>query len=198
MHPFVSFDLYVILDPRPEGAIARALALMEAAKERIAIQVRAKGDTCEMHARALDALTRPAAALGVPLFVSTHVELAAAQGVGVHLPESAPSIEVVRRSFAGPIGVSCHDAAGLARRRGADFAVLGPIFDVPGKGAPLGFSGLGGLTSATGLPIYALGGIKTGEQVRRARAAGARGVAVASALAEDDALATLTELLTGF
>ena len=67
MHPFVSFDLYVILDPRPEGAIARALALMEAAKERIAIQVRAKGDTREVHARALDALMKPAAALDVPL-----------------------------------------------------------------------------------------------------------------------------------
>jgi thiamine-phosphate diphosphorylase len=197
VHPFVSFDLYVILDPRPEGAIARALALMEAAKERIAIQVRAKGDTREVHARALDALRKPAAALDVPLFVSTHVELAAAHGVGVHLPESAPSIEIVRGSFAGPIGVSCHDAAGLARRRGADFAVLGPIFDVPGKGAPLGFSGLEALGS-TSLPLYALGGIKTADHVRRARAAGARGVAVAGALAEGDALATLTELLSGF
>lgn len=195
----MSFDLYVILDPRPEGAIARAITFMHAAGPgRIALQVRAKDDTPEVHARALEALRKPAAALGVPLFVSTHVELAATYGVGVHLPESAPSIEVVRRSFAGPIGVSCHDEAGLARRAGADFAVLGPIFVVPGKGPPLGMPGLSALTSGTRLPIYALGGIKTGEHVRRVRAAGARGIAVASALEADDALATLTDLLGGF
>jgi thiamine-phosphate pyrophosphorylase len=80
------------------------------------------------------------------------------------------------------IGVSAHTIAQAraARDGGADFAVLGPIFDTPSKrayGSPLG---LQQLTEAARdlapFPLLALGGVNL-ENARHALLAGAHGVA---------------------
>lgn len=186
----------MILDPRPAGAIERALALMAAAPGRIAMQVRAAGDGAAVHDAAIGAFLGPAREADVRLFVSSHVEVAARHGVGVHLPERAPEIAVVRAMHTGPIGVSCHDAAGLHRRSGADFAVLGPIGQVPNKGAPLGWDAFAAMTHQTPMPVYALGGIAGPDDVRTARAHGARGVAVMRAVSGPDAVDRLLALLS--
>ncbi len=189
------FDVYAIVDPREHGAVARTLRLIALGGPRLAVQLRAKGAGPEVHAAALEALAPDAERCGAALFVSTYVELAARAGVGVHLPEDAPELHAVRRLVPGPVGASCHDADGLRRRAGADFAVLGPIAEVPGKASPLGWSAFRALAEVAPMPVYALGGITSPDDVRAARDHGARGVAALRALSGPDAEAVLTRWL---
>jgi thiamine-phosphate diphosphorylase len=99
---------------------------------------------------------------------------------GVHLPARGLSPRTARELL-GPerlVGASCHDPAELARAaaEGADYALLAPVFDVPGKGPALGVEGFRELVRATGLPVYALGGV-TDAHVPALLEAGAFGVA---------------------
>ena len=169
---------------------------MAAGGSRIAVQVRAPGAGPDIHAQAVMALWPSARAHDVTLFVGTHVEVAMRFGIGVHLSERAPEIAAVRAVHAGPIAVSCHDAAGLHRRDGADFAVLGPVGEVPDKGPPLGWGAFAALAGAAPMPVYALGGIAGPDDVRLARAHGARGVAVMRAVSGPDAVERLQALLS--
>jgi thiamine-phosphate pyrophosphorylase len=101
----------------------------------------------------------------------------------------------------GVMGRSCHDASSLAdaAAEGAAYATVSPVFasrSKPGYGPPLGTAGLGELCAGAALPVYALGGIETADQVAECRAAGAAGVAVMGAVmrAEDPA-ALVAELV---
>lgn len=101
----------------------------------------------------------------------------------------------------GVVGRSCHDAASLAdaAAEGAAYATVSPVFasrSKPGYGPPLGTAGLRELCAGAALPVYALGGIETADQVAECRAAGAAGVAVMGAVmrAEDPA-ALVAELV---
>ncbi len=86
----------------------------------------------------------------------------------------------VRRAFPDlAIGVSRHTVDGVrsAKDEGADFVVLGPIFDSPGKESrSLGLETLARAAAATILPLYAVGGIVP-ENARVVRDAGAAGIA---------------------
>lgn len=125
--------------------------------------------------------------VGGTLLIASDVALAGqVDADGVHLaaddpwPDEPPAV-AGRRML---VGRSCHSAEQLlsARRHGADYATLSPVFSTmskPGYGPPLG---LEYLTSACrhvseGLPVIALGGIRTG-RVAPCLAAGAAGVAV--------------------
>ena len=81
-------------------------------------------------------------------------------------------------------GASVHDAAQLraAQLVGADFAVLGPVFETKTHpGAPgLGWSGFSERRGVVGLPVYALGGLAQGD-LFEARRHGAQGIAAISA-----------------
>lgn len=81
-------------------------------------------------------------------------------------------------------GASVHDAAQLraAQIVGADFAVLGPVFETKTHpGAPgLGWSGFSERRGVIGLPVYALGGLAQGD-LFEARRHGAQGIAAISA-----------------
>lgn len=102
---------------------------------------------------------------------------------GVHLGEHSLPAEMVRR-IAPPafrIGVSCHsDAECLAAEEaGADYVLLGPIFETPSKiayGLPLGLEVLHRTTAHLTIPVLAVGGI-TLERARQCRKAGAAGIA---------------------
>jgi 8-oxo-dGTP diphosphatase len=76
---------------------------------------------------------------------------------------------------------SCHDRMDLARAAalGLDFVVLGPVKATPSHPAmqPLGWEGFAGLARASPLPIYALGGLTSGD-VDNAIDHGAHGVAL--------------------
>jgi thiamine-phosphate pyrophosphorylase len=203
-----TFDLYLITDPEASpgpGGIARAVrqALAGVPAGRVAVQLRAKQLTeAELLplARELRAITRDA---GVELYLNTHVELAQLTAAdGVHLPERGPSPSATRLALPPTmrIGVSCHDATGLsrARREGADFAVLGPIFAVPGKAPPLGIERFAELVrgAGAGLPVYALGGVDV-THVAQLCAAGAHGIALVRAVfTAADPAAALAQCLT--
>lgn len=79
------------------------------------------------------------------------------------------------------IGVSCHslEDAVAAESDGADYILLGPVFETPSKlpyGPPLGLQKLQEVTTRVNVPVLALGGI-TLERVKSCLEAGAQGIA---------------------
>lgn len=98
------------------------------------------------------------------VIVNSRPDIAELAGAaGVHLPESGLDPRAVRRAFPGlGVSVSRHDRPGLERAEaeGADFAILGPVFDTPGKGAHvMGTSGLRAALRGLGLRVIAVGGV---------------------------------------
>jgi thiamine-phosphate pyrophosphorylase len=115
------------------------------------------------------------------------------EGAGVHLRSNSLPVSVARRLI-GPrrlLGVSVHavSEAVEAEAAGADYIVLGPIYETPSKqmyGPPLGLSLLEAAARAVRTPIVGIGGV-TAARARDMRLAGAFGVAVVTAvLAADD------------
>jgi thiamine-phosphate pyrophosphorylase len=124
---------------------------------------------------------------------------------GVHLGGQSLPAKVVRRD-AGKnflIGASCHSLheALHAEAAGADYLLLGPIFETPSKlryGPPLGLDKLREVTEQTKIQVIALGGI-TVENTGACLAAGARGVAGIRIFQNCPSLAErVRELRTGF
>jgi len=117
---------------------------------------------------------------------------------GVHLQSNSLPIRRVRQ-FIGPqalIGKSTHALHDVlaAEAEGADFLVLGPIYDTPSKktyGPPLGLEILEQACQQSTLPIYAIGGI-TPERVHEVKRAGAYGVAAISAILESTDIPSVT------
>jgi len=147
--------LAVVLD-RLAGAPELAVTLRETS-----------GTDREIVDRARDARGRLGEAN--PLYLSRRFDLALAAGAaGVHLPGNGLPISAVRpatpRGFR--VGVSTHSAseADAAIAAGADFLVIGPIFDTPSKrayGAPLGPEALASLPprQTHGCDVFAIGGV---------------------------------------
>ena len=123
------------------------------------------------------------------LFINDRVDLAVGLGCrGVHLRESSLPAPVVRTLLRPSqlLGLSVHSVQGAvaAERHGADFVVLGPIYDTPSKreyGAPLGLQVLEQAARAVTIPIFAIGGM-TASRTREMLQAGAFGVAVLSSI----------------
>ncbi|MFI9639620.1 thiamine phosphate synthase [Micromonospora sp. NPDC051925] len=102
-------------------------------------------------------------------------------GEAVHLPAAGPYPPPAVRL----VGRSCHDAAELARLTTEDYVTLSPVWPTrskPGYGPPLHPDGLRRLVRLSPVPVFALGGIETPEQVTACVEAGAVGVAVLGAL----------------
>ncbi|MGW5671548.1 thiamine phosphate synthase [Micromonospora sp. NPDC003776] len=119
-------------------------------------------------------------------------------GDAVHLPAAGP----YPPPRVGLVGRSCHDQAELARLTTEDYVTLSPVFPTrtkPGYGPPLGPAGLAELTQVSPVPVLALGGIETPDQVKACVQAGAAGVAVLGALMRaDDPAETATTLGSAF
>lgn len=64
-----------------------------------------------------------------------------------------------------------------AQKLGADMVTLSPIYDSPNKGKPIGLDVLQNVTSTLNIPVIALGGILTEEQIQECQNAGAKGFA---------------------
>lgn len=174
------FRLLAISDRRslPGGDLAGWLARVADAGVD-AVQIREK----DLDDRSLWEIVRSARAILPPttrLLVNGRADIALAAGAdGVHLPSDGVPPAALRRRF-GPgllLGLSTHAVEEVERARdeGADYAVFGPVWETPGKGAPLGTAALARAT-ASGLPVYALGGVTIG-RFREVAAAGAAGVA---------------------
>jgi thiamine-phosphate pyrophosphorylase len=143
---------------------------------RIVVQLRDRnvsGQALESAARALVGLT------SARIVVNDSVDLARRLGLGVHLRESSVEVHEARAAL-GPqalIGASCHDLAGIHRRRACDYVTLGPVAAVPDKGEPISNIEIRELCVAAKCPVFLLGGVDEA-WASRARALGARGVAI--------------------
>ena len=119
------------------------------------------------------------------LLVNDRSDIARAGGAdGVHLTGQSLPADVVRRIY-GPeflIGVSTHslEEARIARIKGADFVVFGPVFETESKrafGAPQGLEKLREICSELPeFPVIAIGGI-TLDNAKACLEAGASGIA---------------------
>ncbi|GKS65006.1 thiamine-phosphate synthase [Nitrospira sp.] len=192
--PLVNFRLLLVTDRHQVRGRALSTVLRHAGEAGVqAIQLRER----DLSTRELLSLAREiqsmTASSSVSLIMNDRVDLAMALDLsGVHLRADSLSARAVRR-MVGPaqlVGVSTHSAEEVRRagRDGADYVVLGPIFDTPSKrsfGPPLGLDLLREACCHSPIPIFAIGGI-TCDRVREVRLAGAYGVAVMGALLSRD------------
>jgi len=161
----------------PSGACSAGEAIRGGAD---LVQVRAK----ELTSRQLAALVREVIAevgRADVVLVNSRPDIAFLTGaLGVHLPESGLDPRSVRAAFPGLlIGVSRHDRTGLeqAESQGADFAMVGPVFETPGKETrSLGVARLGELLRGLKMPVLAVGGV-TPNDAAAVLACGASGLA---------------------
>lgn len=105
----------------------------------------------------------------VNAFINQNIELGITLGFdGIHLTSSQfDAIPVVKKSHLQIIA-STHtqEEIRICSRAGADFVTYSPIFDTPGKGKPLGIDTLRQTLENCPIPIIALGGIVSQEQLK--------------------------------
>lgn len=179
------------------GVRAAAIA---AAGPSVALHARDRGGPVgrlAATASRLAALARPPEAA---VFVNGRVDVAAAvhaQGVQLNAGDLLPG-DARRVLLHGWIGRSVHsvDEAKVAIAEGADFLVVGPIYETPTHpGRPASGPGLVRELASRGRPVIAIGGVTPG-RAPELKAAGAYGVAAIRSLwlADDPAAATLALL----
>jgi thiamine-phosphate pyrophosphorylase len=143
------------------------------------IQIREKGLSTRDLAAHVQAVLQLPNRYQTRILVNDRLDVAlACQAHGVHLRANSVSPTTLRRITPPDfqIGISCHSIADLQAAEDADFAVLAPIFETPGKGPPLGLRYLAQAVHSTQLPVYALGGV-TEERIAVCLRLGAAGVA---------------------
>jgi thiamine-phosphate pyrophosphorylase len=200
----VDFRLYLVTDRRQvaQGTLLSVLSQFIASGGR-AIQLRER----DLNTREQLELVRDIQGLsrttGTKVVINDRTDLAAATNMhGVQLRETSLPVSAARRILGADrlIGVSAHSIDGVrqADMQGADFVVLGPIYETPSKreyGPPLGLHVLEQACRGARIPVFAIGGISA-SRAREARNAGAFGVAVISyILAASNAAAATRELL---
>lgn len=186
----VDFSLYLITDRRQTAGRPLLEVVRAALRGGVgAVQLREKDlpdhELFEL-ARELRRLTTE---FNARLLINRRVDVCQAVGAdGVQLGiEGLPIVQARRLLGDGLlIGYSAHavEEARRAEADGADFVTFSPVFHTPSKapfGEPLGPDRLGEACAALGIPVFALGGIK-GNTIARVMAAGARGIALISAI----------------
>ena len=198
--PPVDFHLLLVTD----RSLVRERSLESALRESVdagvpAIQLRERDlSTRELLSLAgqIHAMTK---SRGVRLIINDRVDLVQALDLdGVHLRASSLPVSVVRRVL-GPrrlIGVSTHSVKEVqqAGDDGADYVILGPIFETPSKrefGAPLGLAALADACRRSSVPVFAIGGM-TIKRIVAARDAGASGVAMIGGILGREDVGTAT------
>ena len=129
-----------------------------------------------------------AAAEDVTITINSHVDVADALGLGVHVGWRGPTVPKAR-DLLGPdalIGYSAHEhvEAEGDRTQGVDYYFFSPVFPTSSKPdqPPTGMGPLRAFCqTAAPVPVLALGGL-TPERVSVCLEAGARGVAVLSGI----------------
>ncbi len=136
------------------------------------------------------------------VLLNDRVDLAIALDAdGVHLRSDSLPLPLARRMMGKDklLGISTHSVKDVqkAEDEGADFVVLGPIYDTPSKqiyGAPLGLHTLEAACRTCRLPIFAIGGMKP-EHVHDVMSSGAYGIAVISSILQASDIPSRTQHL---
>lgn len=132
---------------------------------------------------------RVAEQCGSQFVVNDRIDVALAlDKAGVHLRSNSLPGSVARRLLGQGrlLGISAHsvDEAVQAESQGADYVVLGPVYDTPSKqafGPPVGLHCVEEACRRVRIPIIGIGGV-TAARARDLRHAGAFGVAVITAI----------------
>lgn len=126
---------------------------------------------------------------GIPLLVNRGVTCPRMADLGLHLRERDP-IPAEPPEASRPwtlVGRSVHSPESAAASTGVDYLLAGHVYPSASKPGlpPLGLATLAAIVAAAPCPVLAIGGI-TAERVPAVIGAGARGVAVISAIADAD------------
>ncbi|MDZ4734320.1 MAG: thiamine phosphate synthase [Nitrospirota bacterium] len=132
-----------------------------------AIQLRER----DLSARELVTLAREVQAVPASyrsqLLINDRIDVALAlEGVGVHLRSNSLPVSVARQLLGAQclLGISVHavEEALSAQSQGADYIILGPIYETPSKqifGPPLGIHTLEKACRLVRIPIVGIGGV---------------------------------------
>lgn len=187
-----AFDLslYLVLDPD----LCQQHSMIDTAREAVAggasmVQLRHKYASTEERIALGRALMETLRGTGAIVVMNDDVTAAVGANVdALHIGQGdmTPSLARARIGTDMILGLSVNTegAARLVDPAIVDYAGVGPVFATPTKPdheKPLGFDGLARVVAASPVPTVAIGGLKQ-EHVRRAFAAGVRGVAVVSAI----------------
>jgi thiamine-phosphate pyrophosphorylase len=192
--------LIVITDWRlPRRRLLAALERTLEAGPEVAIQHRHPEAPTRLFLEEARTLAELCRARGCSLFVNGRLDVALLVHAHLHLPAQGLTVEEVRPWLpAGRmVSVAVHDMTESQRARGADLALVSPVYPPGSKPRdtrpPLGPDGFRALAASLPCPSLALGGV-TPE--RAARLPEAHGFAVISAVLESqDPAATARSLL---
>ena len=182
--------LYVVTDRHQTGEDRLLRILGDIIPEQgMMVQIRERDLGSRELLRFVEAVHRLAHPFRVPCLINDRVDLVlATQAAGVHLrADSMPTKEARKCLGTGYlIGKSVHSAeeALQSEKEGADFVVLGPVYETPSKrqyGPPLGVPVIREASRHCTIPVYAIGGM-TPSRVENVMASGAAGVAVVSSI----------------
>lgn len=154
-----------------------------------AIQLRERDLSSRELLRLAQTVHQLTSASGAQLLINDRVDVAMTfDAVGVHLRANSLPVSAVRKILGGQrlIGISTHSVEEVvqAEAEGADYIVLGPIYETPSKmvyGAPLGVRALEEACRRVRVPVIGIGGV-TAARIEELRCAGAFGVAVVRAV----------------
>ena len=186
--------LYVVTDRHQTGE-DRFLRILEdiIPEQGMMIQIRERNLGSRELLRVVRAIHRMAHPFRVPCLINDRVDLVlATQAAGVHLRSDSLPTEEARACLGADylIGKSVHsvEEALQSEKDGADFVVLGPVYETPSKreyGSPLGVRVIREASQYCAIPVYAIGGM-TPACVESVMMAGAAGVAVISSIFQAD------------
>jgi thiamine-phosphate pyrophosphorylase len=184
------FRLYLITDRHQTSG----RSLIDIVKEALAggvkaVQLREKDLPIRellLLAEEMRKITKEAGAL---LFINGRIDVTmAVEADGIHLGQSDLPVDVARNIVGNRfmIGVSTHNLieAKEAETGGADFITFGPVYETPSKlkyGKAIGIEALKEAKGGVSIPVYAIGGIKSGD-IKQILEARADGVAIISAI----------------
>jgi thiamine-phosphate pyrophosphorylase len=196
---FAKIKLYVLISSDLCRGSVRELARAAVAGGADALQLREKNLEDDVKLAMAAELRELTDETGRMLIINDRSDIAAMVGAdGVHLGQRDVPVSEARRLLrpGAVVGRSCHTLgqAKAAVNEGADYISVGPIFETATKdaGAPVGPELITQVAAEVNLPIVAVGGINA-ENVSKVIAAGARCVAVCSAVCSADNPQAATE-----
>jgi thiamine-phosphate pyrophosphorylase len=169
------------------------------------IQIREKDLPVKAVCHLVERAATRTASSKVRILVNDRLDVALSCGVhGVHLTTQSLPTAVARKIVGSDflIGVSTHSMAQAkqAETEGADFIVLGPVFETPSKasfGPPLGLAAFADIVRSVTIPVLALGGINL-QNFHQVLDQGASGIAAIRLFAGASALEEVVTQMKGY